>query len=297
MPEALDLFLRNLEERRGSSPHTVRAYRSDLSHWILVLKKQGLETSMGLSVSLKPAHLRSYLSGLYQTHDRSSLCRRLAAIRSFLKYLRVQGWITRDIGSLVPSPRPSRKLPRFLKIEDMRELVEAPDLSRSLGRRDRALLELMYGAGLRVSEVVSLNRSDIDLSNGWLRVLGKGSKERMLPLGEALRESLMLYSEDVALAGPTQALFLNYRGGRISARSVARMVAKHLVRIAATQSISPHGLRHSFATHLLAAGADLRVIQELLGHSRLSTTQKYTHVDLGALLDEYRSAHPLQKKN
>jgi integrase/recombinase XerC len=292
--EALNRFFVHLETARGLSANSIRAYRMDLEHWTRDLQEsRKIEDTDALDGLLEASDLRSYLSALYDTHERSSLCRRLSAIRTFLKFLRAQGWIRRDVGLLVPSPKAETKLPHFLKVEEMRELVEAPDLSTWLGKRDRALFELLYGCGLRVSEGVGLDVGDVELKKGWVRVLGKGSKERTVPFGSAAREAL----EDYLAARPEGVpLFLNYQGTRLTARSVARIVTKHLIRIASTKSLSPHGLRHSFATHLLAAGADLRTIQELLGHSRLSTTQRYTHVDLGALLDEYRGAHPLANR-
>jgi integrase/recombinase XerC len=198
------------------------------------------------------------------------------------------------VGSLVPSPKARKSLPNFLKIEEAKELIEAPDVSSVLGRRDRAIFELIYGAGLRVSEAISLNVGDLDLDQGWVKVIGKGSKERTVPLGRPAIEAIQTMLSDRADQGSVP-LFVNFRGGRLTARSVARALAKHLVRIAASRSISPHGLRHSFATHLLAAGADLRGIQELLGHSQLSTTQRYTHVDIEGLAEEYRLAHPLER--
>ena len=299
--DGIEAFLASLCDRRGLSPHTLRAYRSDLGDW-----RQDLESRLGihsiedLGVRLDPQGLRAYVSGLYDSLDRASICRRLSAIRSFLRYLRLEGRIDRDVGALVPSPRLERKLPRFFKIEEMEELLGAPDPASFLGRRDRALFELMYGSGLRVSEVVSLDESDVDLANEWVRVMGKGSKERTVPFGGPAKRAVTEYlaSLRVGALGKERenALFVNFRGTRLSSRSVARILSKHLVRIAASKSLSPHGLRHSFATHLLAAGADLRTIQELLGHARLATTQCYTHVDLGVLLDEYRSAHPLSRK-
>jgi len=294
--EALERFLAHLQTARGFSPHSLRAYEIDLTHWTGYLETvQGMAVTEELSQRLEATDLRSYLASLYESHERSSLCRRLSAIRTFLKYLRVQGLVRRDVGLLVPSPKAETHLPRFFKIEEMQELVEAPDLSTWLGKRDRALLELLYGSGLRVSEGVGLDLQDVDLANGWVKVLGKGSKERNVPFGSAAREAL----ENYLAARPVQTqnpLFVNYQGTRLTARSVARILTKHLVRIASAKNLSPHGLRHSFATHLLAAGADLRTIQELLGHARLSTTQRYTHVDLGALLDEYRGAHPLANR-
>jgi integrase/recombinase XerC len=217
-----------------------------------------------------------------------------------LKYFRNRSWITRDVGQWVPSPRQEKKLPRFFKIEEIEELLEAPDTTTLSGLRDRAILELLYGSGLRVSEGVGLSIGDLDLTRGWATVFGKGSKERQAPLGPPSIQALQAYWERRKSQGeelkPSSPVFVNYQGGRLTSRSVARIVNRHLVRIASAKSLSPHGLRHSFATHLLAAGADLRTIQELLGHARLSTTQRYTHVDLGALLDEYRTAHPLHAK-
>jgi integrase/recombinase XerC len=199
------------------------------------------------------------------------------------------------VALLVPTPKAKNKLPRFLKIEEVENVIDAPDTTTRLGRRDRALLELMYASGLRVSEAVGLDVGDLDLEKGWVRVLGKGSKERMVPFGPPAAEALRAYLADRSSnEGP--ALFLNYRGTRLTSRSVARLLARNLVKAAVAKTLSPHGLRHSFATHLLAAGADLRTIQELLGHSNLSTTQRYTHVDLGGLLDEYRNTHPLSER-
>jgi integrase/recombinase XerC len=288
----LAAFLTYLKEQRNCSPHTLRAYETDLRHWMGSLADPDLN-------DLKPAELRRYLAGLYDTHERSSLCRRLAAIRSFLRFLRAQGKLKRNIAILVPTPKAKKKLPRFLKIEEVSELIDAPDPATRLGRRDRALFELMYASGLRVGEAVGLDIGDLDLAKGWVRVFGKGSKERMVPFGPPAAEALQAYLSDRASfqlqSGSEEALFLNYQGTRLSSRSVARILARNLVKAASSKTLSPHGLRHSFATHLLAAGADLRTIQELLGHANLSTTQRYTHLDLGALLDEYRNTHPLRR--
>ena len=193
-----DLFLADLEDRRGLSPETVRAYRNDLGDWHKSLEKNGITDLSALSLGLKATHIRTYLNSLFQTHERSSLSRRLSAIRSFLRFARARQWVTRDVGALVPSPRAERDLPRFLSVEEMRELVEAPDLSTRLGIRDRALFEVLYGCGLRVSEAVGLNWSALDLEQGWIRVFGKGSKERMAPLGRPARSALM------ALAGANE---------------------------------------------------------------------------------------------
>ncbi|MCM2276864.1 MAG: tyrosine recombinase XerC [Oligoflexia bacterium] len=298
LQEAITAFLGHLESQRASSPHTLRAYGSDLRDWAAELGgRTGIRDLQALTERLEPADIRSYLAGLHEDHARSSLCRRLSAIRSFLRYLRTRDWIGRDIGALVPAPKAKRGLPRFLKVEEALELVTAPDLSTRLGRRDRALFEILYGCGLRVSEAVGLDLGDVDLATGWVRVIGKGDRERTVPFGSAARTALEAYLGDFTAGprGPNEPLFVNFRGLRLTSRSVARILNKHLVRIGAAKTLSPHGLRHSFATHLLAAGADLRTIQELLGHARLSTTQRYTHVDLGALMDEYREAHPLNQ--
>ncbi len=294
---AVSFFLRFLKVEKNSSLHTIRAYEQDLRHWLEYLAtRKKIDTLETMSTALKPADLRTYIAGLYDSHQRSSVCRRLSAIRSFLKYLRNQKWIDQDIGKLVPAPRIPQQLPQFLKAEEAIELLEAPDLTTYLGRRDRALFEILYGCGLRVGEAVSLNIERMDLQKGWVRVIGKGSKERMVPFGNPAGEALQMYLNDRPHLQPSDPLFINFRGTRLSSRSVARILVKHLVRIASTKHVSPHGLRHSFATHMLAAGADLRTIQEMLGHSRISSTQRYTHVDLGLLMDEYRSAHPLNRK-
>jgi integrase/recombinase XerC len=294
LAEAIAKYLEVLEIQRKVSSHTLRAYASDLGEWAEATASMGFPDLEALDRGLKPVHLRSYLAKKISTHQKSSLCRKLSAIRSFLKFARRENWLTRDIGVLVPSPKTEKHLPKFLRIEEAKELIEAPDSATVLGRRDRAIFELIYGSGLRVSEAVGLEVAGVDFTEGWVRVLGKGSKERTIPISPAAREAIEAMLSDRP-ADTRVPLFTNFRGGRLTTRSVARILKKHLVRIAASRMISPHGLRHSFATHLLAAGADLRGIQELLGHAQLSTTQRYTHVDLGGLVEEYRAAHPLEK--
>jgi integrase/recombinase XerC len=301
LAQAIDHYLSYLRTQRGCSPHTLRAYGLDLGHWMGSLGEgAGARDFAALGTELKAGDLRAYVSGLYDGLERASICRRLAAIRSFLRYARSQEWIARDVGRLVPTPRLESKLPRFLKVEEASELIEAPDTSTRLGRRDRALFELIYGCGLRVSEAVGLDVGDVDVAGEWVKVLGKGSKERSVPFGPQARGALEAYLGDRAgwaRDGDGGALFVNFSGGRLTARSVARILTKHLLRIGSSKGLSPHGLRHSFATHLLARGADLRAIQEMLGHAQLSTTQKYTHVDLGELMREYQGAHPLGRRS
>jgi integrase/recombinase XerC len=293
--DAISKFMEVLEIQRKLSPNTLRAYRGDLDEWVAAMSEFGIVDLAALDLRLKPLHLRSYLAKKVGTHEKSTLCRKLSAIRTFLKYARSEAWVSRDVGALVPSPKAEKHLPSFLRIEEAKELIEAPDSTTILGRRDRAIFELIYGSGLRVSEAVGLDVAGLDLPGGWVRVFGKGSKERTIPISPASREAIEAMLGDRPDTSGKSPLFVNFRGGRLTTRSVARILGKHLIRIAASRAISPHGLRHSFATHLLAAGADLRGIQELLGHAQLSTTQGYTHVDLGGLVDEYRAAHPLEK--
>ena len=298
LESTLKQFLECLQLQKGFSAHTIRAYQTDLNDWIDDLKKRQITTVSTLETRLDPQTIRDYLSTLYDTHARSSLCRRLSAIRSYLKFLRRAKMISHDFGSLIPSPKAQKTLPRFFKIEEMEELLQSPDSHTLMGKRDRALFEIMYGSGLRVGETVSLNWEDVDLRQGWVRVLGKGEKERTVPFGEAAVQALVVYKISIELdrmVSPKDPVFINRLGTRLTGRGVARILNKHVVRLETAKTLSPHGLRHSFATHLLAAGADLRSIQELLGHSRLSTTQRYTHVDLGHLIDEYQSTHPLSK--
>ena len=297
--QALEAYLEHLSERRHLSANTLKAYRDDLESWLswCASQKELPATLAAFSIELTPLRIRSYLAGLNAGFAKTSICRKLSAIRGFLKHAKSQDWIEREVGSLVPTPKAPKELPRFFSIEEVEALLQAPDPGTRLGARDRALLETLYGAGLRVGEVVSLDWEDVDLIRGWVQVTGKGSKTRQAPLGTPALEALKTYQQawpEVAQTGP---VFRNFRGARLTSRSVARLLHRHLVRMEASKTLSPHGLRHSFATHLLAAGADLRTIQELLGHSRLSTTQRYTHVDLGTLLDEYRGAHPLNSKN
>lgn len=295
--KALDEYLEYLKVQRGLSQHTLRAYEIDLRDWLKDLSHRMILDLNGLSENLKPQTLRAYLSGLYESHEKLSISRRLSSIRGFLRYLRRNGLISRDISRLVPAPKVDKNLPHFFQIDEMFELLNAPERSTFLGLRDGALFELMYGAGLRVGEAVSLNWEDLDLKEGWVRVFGKGRKVRTVPMGEQARETIKEYFERSSALGWVSQIkdpvFVNYRGTRLSSRSVARALSKYLVKMASSKTLSPHGLRHSFATHLLAAGADLRTIQELLGHARLATTQRYTHVDLGALVDEVLSHHPL----
>ena len=304
MKEQLDAFLDYLRYNRNASSHTVAAYRSDLSQLIAFLDRRAAPRPAGLS-DLDHRTIRAFLGELYARGDTgASTARRLAAIRSFGRYLRRAGHVEQDPGAPLQAPRVERKMPAHLDEAAMRQLLDAPDPATALGRRDHAILELFYATGLRLSELVGLNLEQVNLSGRLLRVRGKGGKERMLPFNRSAAEAIRRYLPDRPglLAGPAHphavpatapdALFLNYRGGRLSARSVDRLVRRYVAASSVRTGISPHALRHSFATHLLERGADLRAIQELLGHSRISTTQRYTHVNAAQLTRQYKKFHP-----
>jgi integrase/recombinase XerC len=241
------------------------------------------------------------MASLYeQKKKKSSIHRKVASLRTFFRFLCREGILETNPAKLVSSPRVERTLPNHLSIEQMIKFIETPETETVLGKRDRAMLELLYASGIRVSELVNLNLTDVDFGNQTLRVKGKGRKERIVPFGEhakkALQDYLGVRSELMAEADPEKldaaAVFMNYQGTRITTRSVGRMVDKYVKLCAEIHHISPHSLRHSFATHMLDAGADLRVIQEMLGHVRLSTTQQYTHVSMDKLMEVYDKAHP-----
>ncbi len=287
-------FLDHLRWERNCSPATQAAYSRDL--------RQFLDYLGGPATPQDIDHItiRDFLGFLQQRGDaRSSAARKLAALRSFLKYLHREGWIEQNPARLVRTPRQPRLNPRFLSEGEVSTILEIPDRSTDLGRRDAAMLELLYASGIRVSELVSLNLEDCALEQRLLKVHGKGRKERLVPFGRRAQEALLDYLPvrsrlllRCRSAREPNALFLSARGTRITARSVERLLADYVRRSALRLHVHPHLFRHSFATHLLERGSDLRSIQELLGHESLSTTQKYTHVAADSLLRTYRAAHP-----
>jgi len=290
LAQQISSFSAYLETERNVSPHTLAAYRSDLAQWLAFVQgSRGEGVSAG---DIDHLLLRRYLAGLSKTTKKSSIGRKLAAIRSFFRFLLRRGTITKNPAELVATPKKEQRLPFHLDIDQTTSLMEAPDLEHKDALRDRAILELLYSSGLRVSELTSLNIGEIDLSGGSVRVMGKGGKERIVPVGSRALEALQSYLDQRSDAVAGAALFLNTRGDRINRRSVARIIDLHVLRIAAFKRISPHTLRHTFATHMLEGGADLRAIQELLGHASLSTTQKYTHVSIDRLMEVYDKAHP-----
>ncbi len=308
MREQLQSFLDYLRLNRNASRHTVMAYRGDVGQYLSFLEKRGGRRVV-TPADLNHESVRAFLSELFQRGTAGSTsARRLAAIRSFARYLRREGLLDHDPGALISTPRQVRKIPAHLDIDEMQALLDAPDTSTPLGRRDRAILELFYASGLRLSELVGVDLEDLNLSSRLIRVLGKGGKERILPFNRTAAAAIRAYLKDrldLAQAVPASSkggsnsrlsnrepLFLNYRGGRLSTRSVDRLVRRYVVQSSTKLGISPHALRHSFATHLLERGADLRAIQELLGHSRVTTTQRYTHVNSSQLTQVYRRTHP-----
>lgn len=316
----LDEFLGYLRLNRNASAHTVSAYESDLHRFLeqvgVLLGKPLTEVVPG---DIDIQAIRSFLVHLHKEgQSRASVRRRLSAMRAFTRYLRREGWIEHDPGPLTVSPRQEQKVPAHLTIDEMVQLLDTPDVSTPLGRRDRAILELFYASGIRLSELVGLDLEDVNLATRVARVAGKGAKERIVPFNAAAAQALRVWLRDRAMirSAPSRAatraappagsrpsrgrswdepLFVNARGGRLTGRSIERMVARCVSQCSTRFGISPHALRHSFATHLLERGADLRAIQELLGHVQLSTTQRYTHVNVAQLLDVYRKAHPRAK--
>jgi integrase/recombinase XerC len=293
MDRSIDRFCCYLEIERNLSVHTLRAYRHDLLEFLRFVKSQ-TDTDAGpvAPERVDVLLLRRYLARLHKRNCRTTIGRKLSAIRSFFRYLVRQGALQVNPAETVATPRRERYLPKVLTVDEMFALIQAAASDEPLTVRDRAILELFYSSGLRVGELAALDVGHVDLAEGLVRVRGKGDKERIVPVGRMARQALDRYL--VARGAPRQdhPLFLNYRGERLSARSIERNLKKWLLRAGILKDASPHALRHSFATHLLDGGADLRAIQELLGHASLSTTQKYTQVSLDQLMDVYDRAHP-----
>lgn len=292
MRKQVDEFLAYLEHEKNASPHTRAAYKRDLGQ---------LETYFhGKRADWRSAGnvvLRGFLAGLYeQKRQKSTIGRKLAAVRSFYDYAVRQRWIEANPARVLATPRQEKKVPSFLSEDEMARFLDLPASDDPLDLRDRAVLELLYASGIRVSELTSVNLEDFGFSDRLIRVRGKGKKERLIPFGRKAETTLRawLRARPIVLGERLgqNAMFLNYKGGRLTSRSVERIVRKYILKTAIGRRISPHSLRHSFASHLLGRGADLRAIQELLGHASLATTQKYTHLDLKQLLDVYKKSHP-----
>ena len=287
MDDAIGAFLEYLAVERGASPHTVRGYAGDLREFSAFLRRAG-ETG---PAAIDMRSVRAYLASLHQRGlAKSSIGRKLASVRSCLRFLARRGVIEQSPARAVRSPRPPRRLPSFLPKDESKQLLDRAPGPSVTGCRDHALLELLYATGIRVAECCGLDGTDVDRSHGTVRVLGKGDKERVVPVGEVALQAIDAYLAARGL--PDGPLFTNARGGRLTTRSAQRIVGR-LARLSGTRRrVTPHTLRHTFATHMLGEGADLRLIQELLGHQRLSTTQRYTHVSPEHLMKVYDAAHP-----
>lgn len=297
--DGVDYYMDYLEVERGASAQTVRAYQSDLeqlNEFLCELKHtDALEIEQ---IGMRDIQLWVRERSFEEDNKPASIARKISAVRSFFRFLVRKGHAKQNPAQLISSPKVARPLKNFLSVDDIFHLLESTTPDDVLGIRDMAMWELAYGAGLRVSELVGVDVSELDLDNGWVKVLGKGNKERFVPFGQKAADGIQRYlSRRMELVTePTDALFLNYRGGRLSTRSVHRLLKQHLIRAGLDPEVSPHGLRHSFATHLLDSGADLRGIQEMLGHASLSTTQRYTHVSLQTMMAAYDAAHPRARK-
>ena len=290
MTSPVTAFLRHLAVEKNASPHTLRSYRADLIDFEAHLASQKV-----LPTVADVRAVRAWLAALHTRGlDPTSVARKLAAVRSFYRFLVRRGVVARNPARELRGPRPARKLVSFLPTDEAKALVEARVVGGSAPARDVAILELLYATGLRVSELVSLDLAAVDRDARTVRVVGKGRKERIVPYGAAAARALDAY------LGPrgagSGAVFTNARGGRLGVRSIRDIVGRAADAAGVTRRVSPHTLRHTFATHLLDAGADLRMIQELLGHSRLSTTQRYTHVGAAQLMKVYDAAHPRSQK-
>ena len=294
MDRSIDAFVEDLRHRRGLSPHTIRNYESDLSQFReFVLTGFSHEDPARVDALT----IRGFLAELHAKGlSRASVARKLSALRAYFRYLHREGRLVDNPARLIRTPRQEKKIPDRMEEGEVVTLLETPDGTTALGRRDRAMLELLYATGLRVGELVGVDRSACSLDERLVRVLGKGGKERIVPFGEPAQGAIERYLPDrqqlVRKGEGTDALFLNARGGRLTARSVRRLLHRYLNQAALAGGLSPHSLRHAFATHLLENGADLRAIQELLGHASLTTTQKYTHLSTSHLMDVYGKAHP-----
>ncbi len=296
---AVEHYLEYLEHVRGASEHTVRSYAADLAQ-LVALAGEDLPLE-----KLTEARLRAFIAHLRREGKRdTTLARKLSSVRNMLEFATRRRWVKANPARGLSLPLKRKRLPKFLYREQVEALLQAPPADTALGKRDRALLELLYATGLRVAELCSLKVADLDFTYGSIKVTGKRNKERLVFFGgkarQALEEYLASARPELARgkgAGGEGALFLNKSGGRLSARSVRRLVYKYCLQVGLAGGISPHTLRHTFATHLLEGGANLRVIQSLLGHKNLSTTEVYTHVTTQQMLAEYRQAHPLAEED
>ena len=301
-------FIHYLSVEKNASPHTCRCYRRDLEGFQDFLKNSGMVLSPAGKVEIEKVDrmdIRKYLSFLHRKNRKSSIARKISTLRSFYKYLVREQVIPSNPAKSVSTPKIEKTLPTTLTVDEAFRLMESPQTisekfskgSMEKGLRDRAILELLYSSGLRVSELVGLNSNQLDLDLGIVKVMGKGRKERIVPVGAKAIEALVAYLKEREIVEGDEPVFVNSLGGRLTARSVGRLMKGYSRRSGIFRKVSPHSLRHTFATHLLDAGADIREIQEMLGHSSLSTTQRYTHISAGKLMEVYDKAHPRSFRN
>lgn len=299
----VEQFLERLIREKGCSTNTARAYRIDLNQFCDFLVSKGKIHGYDdpfWHTTVDPLVIRAYLADLFKKTEKATIARKLSALRSFFAFLEKLGLVDGNPAAEVSTPRLQKYLPAHLTVDQAFRLLEVPERDSVLGMRDAAILEVLYSCGLRVSELSDLDVEDVDFENRIIRVVGKGNKERLVPVGkqainvlkEYLEVSSTLRKDGNSKGAP---LFLNYRGGRLTPRSIARIIKKYALKCGLSSDISPHAMRHTFATHMLDGGADLRAVQELLGHESLSTTQKYTHLTLDRLMEVYDKAHPRSK--
>ena len=304
LKEAIELFFKYLKNEKGYSKHTERSYRVDLVQFASFLQQDNVrfQKEKQRDFSIEDIHapaVRKYVGSLYGDLKRSTIARKLSAVRSFFLFLEKEGLIKANPAAEVQSPKLGKFIPSHLPVDDVFRLMDLPDRKNPLGLRDLAILEVLYSCGIRVAELAGMNVSSVDDEQHLVKVLGKGDKERIVPIGRQALRAVKTYlsatreirKKNVS-TGSEDPLFINFRGGRLTTRSIGRIVKRYARMGGLTEEISPHSMRHTFATHLLDGGLDLRSIQELLGHKSLATTQKYTHVSLKNLMEVYDKAHP-----
>jgi len=301
MKRWIENYIESLSAEKGFSPNTCRAYRNDLGQFLAFLQDPGgRPAKQGEEVNVRDVDdivIRSYLAFLYNKNQKSTIARKLSALRSFFRFLVKRGAIDTNPAESILTPKRGKAVPRYLPVDEVFRLLDGVKGESLLALRNRAILETLYSTGVRVAELAGMDVGDVDFDKGFVRVIGKGNKERSTPVGKRALACIRAYLDKRGKAvGPgingSEALLLNSRGGRLTTRSIARLLEKVVRQLGMIHAISPHGLRHTFATHMLDAGADLRVVQELLGHASLTTTQRYTHVSIDRLMEVYDKAHP-----
>lgn len=285
---AIDEFISYLKFERGVMANTLRAYYSDIKGFINFIEKNAYE-------EIDHHTIRAYIVSVYKDLKKSSLSRKISSIKVFFRFLKKKGYIMENAALIIKNPKTERHLPKFYTIDEMFRFLDYLPSEKWNQLRNKAIFELMYSTGMRSQEALDINIEDVHIEGMWVRVKGKGGKERILPFGEKAKKALELYMEWLRankMYSPERPLFINFKGNRLSYRSLLRIMKKHQLNTGLFKNLTLHGIRHSFATHMLDSGADLRSIQELLGHSRLSTTQKYTHVSVDKLMEIYDKSHP-----